>query len=107
MSWIKTVDKVCKEVGAILATNSGIFGLEVWTWKFTESQDLLLPDNRLNDLRAGSPWDMLFKNEDRSKVQEMIRKYKRRRKSRKSLLSKENAKTIIEPLSQLAIYQWP
>lgn len=92
-----------QQVSKIVQRNREIFGLELWTWRITEAKDL----SKSNIFYV----DMLFRNSDREKVEQLINEYKRGQRQAKRLKKwnpcGELVKGIVKDLSELTIYECP
>lgn len=88
--WVN--DATRKDIENLLAENSNVFGLKFWSWD-------QIPLEKLHGIYNFGV-DLIFKEEDKDKVQQLIEDYKRKTKVKWSIVT---AKKIVDQLFELAI----
>ncbi len=85
--WVN--DATRRDIENLLAENKQVFGLKMWIWETIEAENLKGICN--------FGVDLIFRNEDRQKVKDLIEGYKHQK------WSMLNAKKLVDKLFDLAI----
>jgi len=92
--WVN--DATRKDINDAVERNNGqVFGLKIWTWNEIEAEHLKEVCN--------FDVDLIFRNEQRTQVRELIEAYKKRTPTQGSAWSMKADKQLVDQLFDLAI----